>query len=242
MPFMLALTASWLSNNQLVSVVQGVSIYGPYSSYSDVFDIFGTNVTNYFSGQYNSFQPFADVRMRLAFADALNATDFNQFANNNLGKIEINAIPPGLPPTGSYNSSIVPRYSFNQTAVQDLLLQAMEQPMTQFRFTNGTLAPAGFFNNTFGCATLGSNGQCSNPTPQTITLAYPVGWLDQQSLQQIASVVNNVSATYNMGLTVSVVALNFGQLFTEAATGSLYMFSTGWFADYPQTILGLLTF
>ena len=229
----IASRAAWTANQSMVSVIPGVTVYGPQTSYTDIFDLFSVNVTNYFSGQYNSFQPFADIRFRQAFADAINVSDFNAAVNNNLGQVETSAIPPGLPPAGSYNSSITPKYSFSPVAAQNLLLDAMMHPLTHFTFKNGTVAPAGVFNNTFGCTTLNSKGQCDNPVAQTIPLNYPTGWYDSQSLLNVAQVINNISSTYNMGLTITVQPEPFGQLFTQADTCSLYMYSAGWFEDYP---------
>lgn len=50
---------------------------------------------------------------------------------------------------------------------------------------------------------------------------------------QIASAINNVSTTYNMGLTVSVVPLPLGQLLTRLFSRSMYFYSLPWGADYP---------
>ena len=167
--------SAWLANGTLQSILPGVSLYGPYTTHATLYEPFDMNVTNPLTGSYYTFQPFADRRLRLAFADSVNMTEINTDSNNNLGKVANEAIPPGLPPVGSYNSSITPLYSFNTTAVQDSLLAAMQHPLTQFNFFNGTAAPLGFFNNTFGCSTLDSSGQCAHPVTQSITLAYYVG-------------------------------------------------------------------
>jgi ABC-type transport system substrate-binding protein len=225
---------SWLDQNTLSSVVPGVSLYGPYTSYTTNWVLFSQNVTNPDSGQLYKFQPFSDVRLRLAFSDAVNMTDININENNNLGQVAVNGIPPGLPPTGAHNSSIIPRYSYNLTAVQDLLLNAMEQPLSNFNFFNGTAAPQGYFNNTFGCTTLNSAGQCSNPVSQNVQLTYYSGdTVDQAILIQIATAINNVSQTYNMGLTVSVVPIPIGQMVTLALSDNLFMFALQTTADYP---------
>ncbi len=47
-------------------------------------------------------------------------SEINIDENNGMGQVEINLIPPGIGPPGAYNTSIVPRYSFNLTATQDL--------------------------------------------------------------------------------------------------------------------------
>jgi ABC-type transport system substrate-binding protein len=228
---------AWLNSGVLSSVVPGISLYGPYTGYTTNWVLYSQNVTNPYTGLYYKFQPFADVRLRLAFADAVNVSDINVNENDNLGQVAINGIPPGLPPTGAHNASIVPRYSFNLTAVQNLLLSAMENPMTNFNFYNGTAAPPGYFNNTFGCgaAALSANGgTCANPVQQNIQMTYYTGdSVDQALLVQIATAINNVSSTYNMGLTVSVVPVPIGQMITLALSDNLYMFALQTTADYP---------
>jgi peptide/nickel transport system substrate-binding protein len=152
---------AWLQKNELVSIIPGVSIYGPYNFFGTLFDPFDTNVTNSITGEFYKFQPFADLRFRLAFADAVNMTSINLNVNNKLAPVAINVVPPDIPPQDSFNSNITPRYSYNPVEVQNLLLDAMAHPIKQFSFTNGTLAPPGFFDNTFGCSTLNSNNQCT---------------------------------------------------------------------------------
>ena len=235
----LANRTAWLDNNQLVSTVKGVTLYGPYSGLATLFDPFDTNVTNVETGSYYSFQPFADLRIRLAFADAVNITEIMDTVNNKLGQTAINVVAPDLPPAGAFFPNDVPKYSYNLDNVQNLLLQAMENPITSFTFTNGTSAPPGLFDNSFGCTSLGTNGQCSNPVQQTIPLVFATGdSVDEAILDTIASNVNNVSATYNMGLTATVVPLPSGQLLDEAFSipTHLYMYALGWFADYPWVL------
>jgi ABC-type transport system substrate-binding protein len=204
---------AWLNNNQLSSSVSGVSLYGPYYPLQEMGYTLDQNVTNSQTGTFYTFQPFADHRIRLAFADTVNMTLLNQQANNNLGIAANSWINPNIAPAGVYNSSIKTAYSYNLTGVQDLLLSAMENPITHFTFENGTVAPPGVFNNTFGCTTLNSNNQCSNPVPQTMNLQYISGnSFDGDVYNQIATAINNVSATYNMGLTVTVQPVPVGEL------------------------------
>jgi ABC-type transport system substrate-binding protein len=116
-------------------------LYGAYSGFATLFDPFDTNVTNVFTGKPYSFQPFADRRFRLAFADAVNMTDINTSVNNKLGQVAVNVVAPGLPPAGAYNSNNTPAYTYNLDAVQSLLLDAMQNPLTSFNLENGTAAP-----------------------------------------------------------------------------------------------------
>ncbi len=224
----------WLDNNTLDSIISGVSIYGPYSGFAVGFYPFFTNVTNPLTGQFYQFQPFADLRFRLAFADAVNLSEINADENNNLGIVAPNGIPPGLPPDGSYNASIVPAYSYNPDEAAQLLLQAMEKPITQFTFENGTKASSGVFNNAFGCATLDSSGQCQSPISQTVPLEFDTGdAIGEAVMDQMASTINNISSTYNMGLTVSVVPVPSGTLYTYFGTDSIYFGSFTFTDDYP---------
>ena len=230
---------SWTTQGKLVSTIPGVSIYGLYTFFGTLFDPFDTNVTNPFTGAFYSFQPFADQRLRLAFADSVNMTDVDETVNNNLAPVALNVVPEGIPPPNSFNASVRPIYSYDPDEVQSLLLAAMQHPITTFHFTNGTLAPAGLFNNTFGCTTLNANNQCSSPVTQSISLYYTTGdTVDQFIMGQIAGVVNNVSATYNMGLSVSIVPLPLGELTAEAFSTPthFYMYSLGYEMDYPWVL------
>lgn len=228
---------AWLDDSVLNSTIPGVTLYGPYTGLQTNFETFDMNVTNPQTGSYYTFQPFADVRLRLAFADAVNMTLMNQQVNNNLGEVAPNVVPPGIPPVGSYNASIGPDYNFNLTASQDLLLSAMENPITHFTFYNGTSAPTGVFNNTFGCTALGSSGTCSSPIAQSINLYYPTGdSVDAGIFEQIASAINNISATYNMGLTVGTIPVPSGQLATQSASDYYYCYAALWGADYPWVL------
>jgi hypothetical protein len=114
----------------------------------------------------------------------------------------------------------------------------MMHPMTSFNFENGTAAPPGTFNNAFGCTTLSSSGTCTNPIQQSIQLVVPTGDpLDQAILNTIAGTVNNVSSTYNMGLTVTVEPLPSGTVDVYAYSGEAYIAGGGgWFDDYPWAI------
>lgn len=231
--------STWLNQGKLVSSTPGVSIYGVYPQFSTLFDPFDTNVSSPLTGSFLKFQPFADIRFRQAFADSVNLTTVDKAVGNNLQPVATMVNPPGLPPAGSYNPSIKTGYSFNPDKAALLLVDAMEHPMTRFHFYNGTLAPAGFFDNTFGCTTLNSNNKCDNPVGQSLTMYFTTGdTLDEAVFNQIAGTINNASFAYNMGLTVSVSPLPSGQLLTEAFStpSRLYFYSLGWIDDYPWVV------
>ena len=228
---------AWLSNNTLESTIPGVSIYGPYSQFETNWIDFDMNVTNQATGTYYQFQPFADLRLRLAFADAVDIPTINLEINNNLGIVANGVVPPGFPPIGAYNSSLPLRYSYNLTAVQDLLLSAMENPITHFTYENGTAAPPGTFDNTFGCtaANLAANGGvCSKPVTQTIPVVYMTGdTFDEDIYDQIASAINNVSQTYNMGLSVQLLPIPSSEYWTLCYSSYYYSYWGGYINDYP---------
>ena len=228
---------AWLNNRTLTPTVQGVSIYGPYPIFATTYCLFFTNVTNSVGAGYAKFQPFADIRMRLAFGDAVNMTEINKVINNNLGQIATSLIPPNLPPAGAYNPSIKSAFEYDPYKVQELLLDAMMHPITHFTFTNGSTAPPGVFDNTFGCSQLGTDGRCANPVPENLNLVYYTGdTVGQTILTEIATVVNNVSVTYNMGLLVTLSPLPIGPADAAETASRLYMFSIGWWADYPWAL------
>jgi len=236
----LANRTAWLNNRVLQSTIPGLSFYGPYSALSSSFIEFDLNVTNPLTGSPQVFQPFADQRFRLAFADSINMTQINADVNNNLGQVATNVIAPGLAPQGVFNNSLQPQYSFNPDQSAKLLLSAMSSPLTSFTLYNGTKAPAGYYNNSFGCNPLPSSGSCSHPlaTP-AINLYVPNSdTLDTQIFTQMAEVINNISSTYNMGLQVSVVPIPVGTMVTTAlgATNPYYMYALGWFADYNWAV------
>lgn len=230
----------WLQHNNLVSSLKGVTLYGPFTQYATVFIPLDTNVTNAFTGTLYKFQPFADLRFRTAIGDSVNLTQINQQVNNKLGAVANEAIPPGIPPQNAHDPNLKPAYSYSPAAVQQLLLSAMMNPITKFTFENGTAAPAGTFDNTFGCAQLNSAGKCDHPTPQNLPLVYATGdTVDEAILNQIASTMNNVSITYNMGLTVQVTPLPSGQMTSEAFSGQVYGWAEapyGWYDDYPWSM------
>jgi hypothetical protein len=157
---------------------------------------------------------------------------------NKVGQVAPNVIPPGLPPAGSYNASNGPAYKFSPNKAAQLLLDAMAHPITTFHFVNGTKAPRGFFNNTFGCRAL-SSGKCVNPVQQSVTLTYPAGdTVDEAVFNDMALTLNNISLTYNMGLTVAVAGEPAGTMVTQAFSppSPLFMYALGWFDDYPWVI------
>jgi ABC-type oligopeptide transport system substrate-binding subunit len=71
-------------------------------------------------------------------------------------------------------------------------------------------------------------------------LVYATGdTVDEQILNQIAGTINNVSTTFNMGLSAQVTPLPCGQMVSEAFSGQVYAWAEscfGWFDDYPWSM------
>lgn len=214
----------WLNNGKLVSVIPGVTIYGPFTQFVTDWFNFITNVTDA-SGKIRKFQPFADLRFRLAVACSVNMTDANININNRLGAVPNNLIPPGTAPEGSYNPDIKPIYSFDLTRVEELLKDAQAHPLTNFVDYDGKPYPPGTIDNSFG-----------PDNPHTIEMYVGAGdVLDQRILSIIAGNINRI-ATRSMGLTFTIVPVPGGAYYTMAAKHQIYMYWGGWVADYNHVI------
>jgi len=229
--------SAWLNNHTLSSIIPGVSLFGPYSIYDTWEMHFVVNVTDPYTGTPYKFQPWADLRFRLAFADSVNMNEINLDVGNGLYTTPNQLIPPGLPPAGAYNTSVSVPWHYDPAEAQNLLLSAMEHPITQFTLKNGAVAPPGEFNNTFGCTSLGKSGTCNSPVPQTIVMNYITGRsVDEAVETQMAQVINNISATYNMGLSVVVQPLPNGQYGVYQSAGEMSTYQWDWIADYPYAL------
>jgi ABC-type transport system substrate-binding protein len=214
----------WLNDGKLVSVIPGVTIYGPFAQPTTDWFNFITNVTDA-SGKVRSFQPFADLRFRLAVACSVDLNDANVNINNKLGEVALNLIPPGTAPEGSYNPSIKPIYTFNVTRAVELLADAQSHPITKFVDMNGHPYPAGTIDNSFG-----------PDKPHTIEMYVGAAdILDQRILSAIASNLNQ-KVTRTMGLTFVIVPVPGGAYYTLAAKHQIYMYWGGWVADYNHLL------
>jgi ABC-type transport system substrate-binding protein len=215
----------WLKNGNLVSVMPGVTLYGPFPSVWTEWFSFQTNVTDA-TGNIRKFQPFADIRFRLAVSSAVNLTDVNVNINNRLGQVANTVISPGNAPEGSYDPAIQPIYSFDLTKVEQLLMDAQQHPLTSFVDVNGHPYPAGTIDNSFGSS-----------KPQTIEMYVPAGdSLDQRILSLIAENINRISLKDKLGLIITVVPVPGGQQYSLAGKHQIYFYWGGWVADYAHVI------
>ena len=215
----------WLTNAKLLSVIPGVTLYGPYPSVWTTWFNFCTNVTDT-GGHIRKFQPFADIRFRLAISSAVNLTDANININNRMGQVANTVISPGNFPEGSYDPSVAPIYTFDLKKVEQVLVDAQQHPLTNFVDMNGHPYPAGTIDNSFGPS-----------NPQTIELFVPAGdALDQRILSTIVENINRISLRDKLGLTLSVVPVPGGQQYTLAGKHQIYFYWGGWIADYNHVI------
>jgi peptide/nickel transport system substrate-binding protein len=213
----------WLNNGKLVSVVPGLTTYGPFEQLVTDWFNFLTNVTDA-SGQLRKFQPFADLRWRLAVADSVNMTDANININNKLGTAANNLIPPGTAPEGAYDPSIKPIYSFDLDKMKELITSACEDPLTDFVDMNGHPYPAGTIDNL-----------CSPSDPHTVEMYVSAGDIfDQRVLSIMAANLNRVSS--RLGVTFTIVPVPGGQYYTLASRHQIYLYWGGWVADYNHVI------
>jgi ABC-type transport system substrate-binding protein len=227
----------WLSEGILQSIIQDVTIFGPFAQLTTDWFNFCTNVTDP-SGQLKSFQPMADRRIRLAIACAVNLTDVNINVNSRLGQMANQLIPPGTAPEGAYDPTITPPWSFDLKKAAELLVDAMKNPMVSFTYYNGTPIPPGVVDNQFG----DTNGDGRVEISYTIEMFVGAAdVLDRTILTTIATNLNQMARNVDdggnaTGLYFTVVPVPGGQQYTLASRHQIYMYWGGWIADYNHVI------
>lgn len=215
--------AQWLDNGNLVSVVPGLSLYGPYSSFITDWFSFLTNVTDS-SGSVRKFQPFADLRWRMAVADSINLTDAAINIANRLNQVPNQMIPPGTAPAGSYNPDIPVAYSFDLAKMKALIEDACANPLTNFVDMSGKPYPAGAIDNS-----------CNPKNPQTIEMF--VGAADTTRTRMMATMAGRLNTvTRALGILFTIVPLPAGQRYTLASKHQIYFYTAGWVADYNHLL------
>lgn len=213
----------WLQNGVLVSTVPGMTLEGPFPQYVTDWFNFLTNVTDS-AGNIRPFQPFADLRWRLAVADSINVTDAEITINNRFGIAANNLIPPGLAPNGAYDPTLTVPYSYNLTTMAALITDACKNPLTSFVDENGHPYPAGKIDNS-----------CNPSNPQSVQFYVPAGdATDEKYLTVMADNLNQVSNP--LGVTFSIVPVPGGQQYTLESEHQIYLNWGGWVADYNNVI------
>lgn len=223
---------TWLNQGVLQSIIPGVTAHGPVPTLNTWWLNFNTNVTNA-DGTYREWQPFADWRIRMAVACAINMTYVNIYVNNKLSVLANNLIPPGTLPIGSANPNIKPIFSFNLTKVEELLRDAYEHPMTSathdMYFYNGTKIPAGVVDNTFSAS-----------KPRVVEFYVQSG--ATTFIQILTTMIENLNSKAR-AVTGSRSALQFrlvivpgGQQYTLASKHQIDGYMGGWIADYNHVL------
>ena len=213
----------WLTNGKLVSIDPALTLYGPLPILETYWFSFITNVTDS-AGQLRKFQPFADLRWRLAVADSVNMTDAQININNRLGQVATSAIPPGTAPEGAYDPSVKLVQTFDLAKMTQLITDACQNPLTSFVDVNGHPYPTGTIDNS-----------CSPSNPQTIEMYVAVGEIvPQRILSIMAANLNKVSTKLGVSFTITPVPSN--QYYALASRHQIYMYRSVWIADYNYVI------
>jgi len=222
---------TWINDGQLLSTVPGATVHGVFPTFNTWWLDFCTNITNP-DGSFRSWQPFADRRLRMAVASAVNMTYANIFINYRLSVLADNIIPPGTAPLGSYNTTIKPIFSFNNTegkSMNELIKDVYENPLNStdydMYFYNGTKIPSGVVDNSF-----------SRTNPQTIKMYVQTG--ADTFIKVLTTIADNLNAisrrTY--GLAWEVVLVPGGQQYTLAGRHQIDSYMGGWIADYNNVL------
>jgi ABC-type transport system substrate-binding protein len=213
----------WIENGKLVSVVPGLTLYGPFPQFTTDWFNYLTNVTDT-AGNLRKFQPFADLRWRVAVAESVNLTDAMINIGNRLGEVANNLIPPGTAPEGSYDPTLTVPYNFDLAKMKSLIQDACTNPLTDFVDVNGHPYPAGTIDNS-----------CNPSNPQIVEMYVGAGdQQDQRILSIMAGNLNRVSGT--LGVTFTIVPVPGGQYYTLASKHEIYFYWGGWVADYNHVI------
>lgn len=162
----------------------------------------------------------------MAVCSAVNLTDIAIHVQYRLWEVAKNVIPPGTAPEGSHNPNIAPAYSYNLTRCKELLIDAMNNPLTEFTYYNGTRIPPGIVDNSFG-----------PDKPRTIELHYIAGATTEEKIvTTICTNLNRISWENRLGLTFTPVPVVGGQQYTLAALHQIDFYWGGWHADYNHVL------
>ena len=217
----------WIGNGVLKSIVQGVTVHGVFPTFNTWWFDFNTNVTTP-EGKLRDWQPFADWRIRMAVACAVNMTYMNIYVNNRLSILANNIVPPGTVPEGSYNPDVKPVFSYDLELCEELLRDAKENPLTEFTYYNGTKVPPGVIDNSFGP---------DQTSAKIVELYVQTGATTfQKVLTTIAENLNTITRQNNWGIRFAVVPVPGGQQYTLASMHRIDGYMGGWIADYNHVM------
>jgi ABC-type transport system substrate-binding protein len=221
----------WIEDGELESIVSGATVHGVFPTFNTWWLDFNTNITKA-DGTLREWQPFADWRIRMAVASAVNMTYMNINVNNRLSILANNIIPPGTVPTGSYNPDVKPQFSFNLTKVKELLNASRDDPLTsathEMHYYNGTQIPAGVVDNSFG------SGFADAKVVELYVQSGATTFIEV--LTTMVDNLNTICATEDLGLKFSVVIVPGGQQYTLASKHLIDAYMGGWIADYNHVL------
>jgi ABC-type transport system substrate-binding protein len=215
----------WIDEGILESIISGVVEHGPFSQFTTWWLCFNTNVTNP-EGSLRDWQPFSDWRLRMAVSCSVDMEFMNVYANNRLGILANNIIPPGTFPSGSHNPDVEPAFSYNLTRVEELLLHANANPLTTF--TNYTGHSVAGIDNSFG----------SDFAHPKVVEFYVQAGADQfqQVLTQMADNLNSIAQEKDLGIRFNVVIVPSGQQYMLASSHLIDSYMGGWICDYNHVL------
>jgi len=219
----------WINEGILESIIPGVIEYGTYPQFTTWWLDYNTNVTN-IDGTLRDWQPFADWRIRMAVASSVNMTDMNINVNNRLGFLASNIVPPDTAPPHTYTDVGV-TFSFDLDYAEELLVDAMNDPLTSFNYYNGTPVTTEPIDNSFGP---------DFSHPKTVEFYVQAGADTFQAvLTQMADALNAIASDYGddgMGIRFNVVIVPGGQQYTLASNHQIDSYMGGWIADYNHVL------
>jgi len=221
----------WIDEKILESIVSGATVHGTFPTLNTWWLGFNTNVTTP-GGGLREWQPFADWRLRMAVACAVNMTYMNIYVNNRLSILGENIIPPNTLPIGSYNTNVKRTFSFNLTKTEELLLDANETALTSathdMYYYNGTLIPPGVVDNSFGS---------DFAHPQVVEFYVQSGATTFiEVLTTLSDNLNAICDDNDLGIRFNVVIVPGGQQYTLASSHLIDSYMGGWIADYNHLL------
>jgi len=223
----------WIDEGELVSIVPGATVHGVFPTLNTWWLDFCTNITNT-DGSFRKWQPFADYRLRMAAASAVNMTYANIYINYRLSVLANNIIPPGTVPEGSYLPDVEPTFSFDIDKANQSIRDAYNNPLNStdyvMHYYNGSVIPAGVVDNSF-----------SPTNPKTIKLYVQTG--ADTFIKVLTTMADNLnmlsgarSGSGKLGLTWEVVLVPGGQQYTLASRHQIDSYMGGWIADFNHVL------
>ncbi len=221
----------WIDDGVLESIIPGVTEHGVFPQFTTWWLDFNTNITRA-DGTLRDWQPFADWRIRMAVASAVNMTHMNIFVNNRFGVLSSNIVPPGTVPEGAYNPDVAPAFSFDLTRARELLIDAGDTPKNPAYYSdtyyNGTAIDPGVVDNSFGP---------SFAEAKIIEFYVQSGATTfQEVLTALADNLNAICVDEDLGIRFVVVIVPGGQQYTLASLHAIDSYVGGWIADYNHVL------